>query len=59
MMVWIDKSSGDTLEINLFDSREQPLPHQNIREDQPQLVTDLKKKLEAIEQERTDFFSAL
>ncbi|SHN04028.1 Arylsulfatase A [Cyclobacterium lianum] len=59
LMVWIDKSSGDTLEINLFDNREQPLPHQNIREDQPQLVTDLKKKLEAIEQERTDFFSVL
>ncbi|WP_439481860.1 hypothetical protein [Cyclobacterium plantarum] len=55
----IDKASGDTLVINLFDNREQPLPYQNIQEDQPQFVTDLKKKLEAIEREKTDFFSAL
>lgn len=59
LMVWIDKASGDTLEINLFDNREQPLPHQNIREDHPQLVTDLKKKLAAIEEEKSDFFSGL
>ncbi|WP_375585410.1 sulfatase [Cyclobacterium xiamenense] len=59
LMVWMDKASGDTLEINLFANQEQPMPHQNIREDHPLLVKELKKKLEAVEQEKSEFFSAL
>ncbi|WP_162417137.1 sulfatase [Cyclobacterium roseum] len=59
LMVWIDKASGDTLEINLFDNQEKPIPHQNIRESHPQIVRDLEKKLTTIDQEKTDLFSGL
>lgn len=45
LMVWIDNVSGDTIEMNLFDNNEKPLPHSDISSDNPEIVRDLIRQI--------------
>lgn len=58
-MLWLEKSTGDTLEINLFDNQEQPMPYRDISKDNTEIVKGLTKKLAEIENKKSDFFSSL
>lgn len=46
LMIWIDDSTGDTLEVNLFENRETPLPYRDISDNCPEIVKDLREVLE-------------
>ena len=59
LMLWLDKSTGDTLEINLFDNYEQPLPYRDISKSNPDIVKSLSEKLSEIENKKSDLFSSL
>lgn len=39
LMVWRDNSTGDTLEINLFENLEEPIPHRDISANNHQIVS--------------------
>jgi len=41
LMLWIDQMTGDTLEINLFNNNEKPLPYHDISDDNPEIVKEL------------------
>ena len=45
LMVWIDKDTGDTLDINLFNNAERPLPYRDISSDHPEIVKELSEAL--------------
>lgn len=49
LMIWKDNLTGDTIDINLFDNYQKPLPNQNIADQSPQLVKDLISELKKIE----------
>ncbi len=44
-MIWRDNITGDTIDVNLFNNYEKPLPYQNIADQNPQLVRDLISEL--------------
>lgn len=46
LMIWKDKKTGDTLEINLFNNLEKPLPYHDISDDHPEIVEKFIKILE-------------
>jgi len=41
LMIWKDNTTGDTLEINLFDNNEQPMPYTDIADEKPKIVKQL------------------
>tara|TARA_Y100001972_G_scaffold8829_1_gene9319 strand:+ start:616 stop:2079 length:1464 start_codon:yes stop_codon:yes gene_type:complete len=41
LMVWTDKTTGDTIDVNLFDNNEQPVPHHDISDSNPEIVKEL------------------
>ncbi len=41
LMVWTDKTTGDTIDVNLFDNSEQPVPHHDISDRYPEIVKEL------------------
>lgn len=41
LMVWTDKTTGDTIDVNLFDNNEQPVPHHDISDRYPEIVKEL------------------
>lgn len=41
LMVWTDKTTGDTIDVNLFDNTEQPVPHHDISDRYPEIVKEL------------------
>lgn len=45
LMVWIDKETGDTVDVNLFDNMEQPIPHNDVSMLNPDKVTELQEKM--------------
>lgn len=45
LMVWIDKASGDTLEVNMFDNNEKPVPIHDISTEQKKKMQELLKKM--------------
>lgn len=40
LIIWKD-NNGDTLDIELFDNTEYPIPFQNIADEQPEIVRQL------------------
>ena len=45
LMVWINKETGDTVDVNLFDNHEQPVPYREISDLNPGKVAELAEKL--------------
>lgn len=41
LMVWINKETGDTTEVNLFDNIEEPIPYKDIGKLKPEIVKQL------------------
>jgi iduronate 2-sulfatase len=41
LMIWIDNTTKDTVDINLFNNFEKPLPYTDISEDNTEIVEDL------------------
>ncbi len=45
LMVWVDNKTGDTIDVNLFDNNERPLPFRNISENNSGIVRELSEKI--------------
>jgi iduronate 2-sulfatase len=45
LMVWIDTLSGDTIDINLFNNNEKPVPFHDISDKYPEIVKELSGKI--------------
>ncbi len=41
LMVWTDQSTGDTIDINLFENNEKPVPYHDISDSNPEIVQEL------------------
>ncbi len=41
LMVWTENATGDTIDINLFENDEKPVPHRDISESNPEIVQEL------------------
>ena len=41
LMVWTDQSTGDTIDINLFENNEKPVPYHDISDSNPEIVKEL------------------
>ncbi|XOV92555.1 MAG: sulfatase [Bacteroidota bacterium] len=41
LMVWTDKTTGDTIDINLFENNEKPVPYRDISASNPEIVKEL------------------
>ena len=41
LMIWISNNDGDTIEVNLFDNYESPIPYTNIADNNPEIVDEL------------------
>jgi arylsulfatase A-like enzyme len=48
LMVWINKETGDTVDVNLFDNHEQPVPYRDISDLSPGKVTELEEKMNTL-----------
>ena len=40
LMIWKD-TNGDTLDMELFDNSEYPIPYRNLAEEEPEIVQEL------------------
>ncbi len=45
LMVWINRETGDTVDVNLFDNLELPIPYTDISELNREKVTELQEKM--------------
>lgn len=49
LMLWLDSKTGDTIEINLFDNHEQPIPYHDISDRNPEIVREMEAQMRKIE----------